>query len=489
MSILSKAKSVVSKVVSTAKNVASAVSNAITGGKSQSASVVNSLAAKQAQTPAAMTYNPNISLNSGGLGQVQKDNSILTLDKNGRPTGAISSSGVGMSVQPKTISPNMSIGSSSPIYSAPVNTYSAPRTLSGASSRSSSITSSSLASAPSISLPSAPSYSNPGVVNNGGLISSLSDNYDYNPETNSFVGKQQDPEEKRSLDLQNQLLNAIPQKENVLQDKEVQRQQREVQQQQKVVADYTSQLNSVVAQQNADLLNLRGVGAKEGVTETVYGGQAATINREAAVKALPIQAALAGAQGNLQLAQDYLTQLTTWKQEEINNTFQYKMALYGSIKDFVTGKEKTRLDQLEKDENRLYQEKRDNINSQDEWSKVAIQNGQSYLVQGIHSLDPASPTFSQDLARFQSQIVDASNSRANANANETTAGSDLSDAYAAIQAGADPLTVKRAWLKDHPTSGTSWDNYFKNSSDEIEYPSPENSKESSGLFGWGFLGL
>ena len=391
-----------------------------------------------AKKPLYQSLVPNISTPQG-KGQTQKDGSIILVNANNQPTGKVlSSSGVGSSRSPSSEVPSsfaprtISGGSSSkgssnlpsPIYSAPI---SSPRTISptsasGTSFGTSSISSSSLAPSASISLPSAPSYSNPGAINNGGLVSSLSSEYEYDAQSNTFVKKEQDPEAERGLDLQNMLQDLIHQKESVFEDRDIRRQNEEIQQQKQIVADYTAQLNNVVAQQNADLLNLRGIGSREGVTETVYGGQAATINREAAIKALPIQAALAGAQGNLELAQGYLTQLTSWKQEEINNEFTYKMALYSSIKDFVTGSEKNRLDQLEKEADRSYNEKRDNVQAQDAWSKYAIQNGQSSLVTRINALNPASPTFAQELSTIQSQMVDASHVRANAAAVEEASG-------------------------------------------------------------------
>jgi hypothetical protein len=235
----------------------------------------------------------------------------------------------------------------------------------------------------------------------------MSESYQYDPATNSFVTKPQTDQKSETqgkLDLQNMLQELITKKENVYDNPDVRRQQADVQQKQQQVSDLTAQLNNVVAQQNADLLKLRGVGSQEGVTETVYGGQAATINREAAIKALPIQAALSAAQGNLKLAEDYLTQLTTWKKEEIDNDFAYKSAVRDSVRDFVKGEEKARLDALDKQEQRSYQEKRDNINSQDAWMKFAVQNGQSTLVSAIAALDPASTIFAQSLASITQQL-------------------------------------------------------------------------------------
>lgn len=313
------------------------------------------------------------------------------------------------------------------------------------------LTSQGLTTGPSITLPSAPSYSDPGRINNGGLVNALSEEGELDAESNLFVKRQQDPEAQRQLDTQRMLQDLIPKRENINDNKQIRTANAEVMKQKQVVSDYTSQLNSVVAKQNADLLNLRGIGSQEGVTETVYGGQSAAINREAAIKALPIQAQLAGAQGNLQLAQDYLTQLTTIKQEEINNTFQYKMQVFDSIKDFVTSSEKTRLDKMEKDENRLYQEKRDNVNAQDQWAKIAISNGQSSLVNGIANLNPASPTFTQDLARYQSQIVDASNQRANETKAKTKINSaEKADDIASAIIDFQTQMEKRGWAGANP---------------------------------------
>lgn len=69
----------------------------------------------------------------------------------------------------------------------------------------------------------------------------------------------------------------------------------------------------------------------------------------------------------------------------------------------------------------------------------------------------------------------------------STTGSDLADAYAAINSGADPIEVKRAFLADHPTSSASWDSYFKNVEGEVEYPSIAESQESGGFLSslWG----
>ncbi len=309
----------------------------------------------------------------------------------------------GYSPVPTTLNANQS-----PIVTA----SSTPTTISAKSATSTpSISSSSLTSSPSISLPSAPTYSNPGSINNAGLASLLaSSGYTYNPDTNTFAlapKQEQSPADKAAAERKNNLdylLGVTPQKDSLLGSPEVKAQQDVVNQKQQELNNYTSQLNAIVAKQTQDLLSLRQVGSQEGVTETVYGGQQATINREAAIKALPVQAQISAAQGNLKLAQDYLGQIKDLKQEQIDSDYSYNIAKFNAIKDYVTGEDKIKLDKITTDETRAYNQSRDNINTQDEWSKIALDSGQSDLISQIQKVNPASPTFATDLAKVTSGI-------------------------------------------------------------------------------------
>lgn len=281
-----------------------------------------------------------------------------------------------------------------------------------------SISSASVAPSSPIALPSAPSINNVGQVNNGGLISALTGTgFTYNPNTNTFseaapANPSEEVNTKRRNLISDFLMKNIPKKENVYEDSDVKAQRDVVRQRQQEVANYTAQLNSIVAQQNADLLRLREIGSKEGVTEVVYGGQAATINREAAIKALPVQAQIAAAQGNLQLAQDYLTQLTTFKQEEINNDYQYRKEVYSTVRDFLEGNEKRRLELLDKQTDRAYEMAKTNLALLDSWMKTAVSKGQTGGVSRLAMLanNVASPNFRQQLAGVVGGITNQSSS-------------------------------------------------------------------------------
>lgn len=413
MSIFSKAKSAAKKLASgvykTVNKVGSTLAKAVSG-KGKTASVGLSYSN---YTPTQRTIvsklTPSQKITSGGLtGSAKSVNTAL-------------SSGIG---SPRTTSsspnfrsgglsrPTNSYGGESPVPTtlkageSPLMASSLFSSLSSPSSSFGSISSGSLSGSPSVSLPSAPSYSNPGAVSAAGFNS---EDKQYDPATGLLANVPQDLEAEAGLERKKNLkdlLGLMPQKESVEDSAEIRQQKALVRAREQEVNNYSNQLNSIVAKQQADLLNLREIGSKEGVTETVYGGQQLTINREAAIRALPVQAQLAGAQGNLELAQDYLTELRSIKQEQIDNDYNYNMAKFNAISSFLNREEKIKLDKITKNEDRAYAESRDNLDKQDAWSKYAIQNGQSNLVSQISRLNINSPTFRQDLGRITSRITD-----------------------------------------------------------------------------------
>lgn len=417
MSILSKVKSAAKSVISGAKAVGNTIKSAISGAASSATAsaigAVNMLksggagnfSSAPSSTKPNMTMAPNTSTKYGPA--YTSPSGRVTVYGQG---GVVNQGASAVANSSSSRGGGSYTSGSSPIYSAPVTimgntnrsslggmTTSTSPTLGSMSLMSSpstfsSLSSQSFAPSPSISMPSKPSVSNPGTINNGGLIGALSEMSAYDPNTNSFLPKEittgtepVDPQLEGRMKIEQMLQEMIPKKGNIYEDPDIQRQQREVQKRQQEVNNYTAQLNSVVAQQNADLLRLREIGSQEGVTETVYGGQQATINREAAIKALPIQAQIAAAQGNLQLAEDYLTQLTTWKQEAIDNEYTYKKDVYSSIQNFLDKREAAQLKMIEKEDERAYAMTKDFIAEQDYWIRQAITNGQTHLVSGLNN--------------------------------------------------------------------------------------------------------
>lgn len=346
---------------------------------------------------------------SGGLLNVRGGSKGSSVSSKSLSSPGLSNSYGGAAPVPKTLSAGQR--SSNSVGSSSFSSKGLTTKVSGESSSPfGSLSSESLSSSPTISLPSAPSYANVSSVTNAGLAGAASEGQTYDPVSGLFLPAEADAnavseEERRKKDFE-ELLDMTPQKESVYEDREVKRQQKEVRERQQELNNYTAQLNNVVAKRDADLLKVRGIGSEEGVTEAVYGGQAATIEREAAIRALPIQAQVAAAQGNLELAQDYLSELITVKRDIIDADYEYNKAKFDAISGFLSKEEKIRLDKMTKDEDRAYDRAQKNLDLQDEWAKTAIENGQNHLVSRIHALNAGDPDFQAKLGQIIAGIQD-----------------------------------------------------------------------------------
>lgn len=174
---------------------------------------------------------------------------------------------------------------------------------------------------------------------------------------------------------------------------------------QKVVNDLTGQLNAIVNKGQANQLSLIGQG--RGIPEAIIGGQQAQIGRETAIAALPIQAQLSAAQGNLEMANDNLDTLFKIYSDDARNEFEARREQKKMVYEIASAKEKRELDKLDKLEERAYQETQDLNDERSMYAKMAFANGQSTLGSKIAKLDYRSPTFRNDLATLSSQIVDS----------------------------------------------------------------------------------
>lgn len=210
--------------------------------------------------------------------------------------------------------------------------------------------------------------------------------------------KEKDTSLKDYLDT---ILNEAPNSEDAYQ-----KAQRETQilQKQQLVNDLSGQLNGIVNKGQANQLSLVGQG--RGIPEAIIGGQQAQIGRETAIAALPVQAQLSAAQGNLEMANDNLDTLFKIYSDDAKNEYEYKKEVKKAVYDVATAKEKRELEKLDKMEERNYQETKDLNDERLAYSKMAFANGQSSLGAKMAKLDYKSPTFRQDLAQLQSQLKD-----------------------------------------------------------------------------------
>ncbi len=147
----------------------------------------------------------------------------------------------------------------------------------------------------------------------------------------------------------------------------------QIAQKQQAVNDITSQINTIVANRDADVLRVTGQG--RGIPEVIIGGQQAQINKEAAIAALPLQAQLAAAQGNLDTAQSHLDTMFKIKSADATAKYNYNTKLLDSVFDFATKVEQNKIEDLKLSENRKYTEKQEFIKAQNDALKNALGQG------------------------------------------------------------------------------------------------------------------
>lgn len=109
-------------------------------------------------------------------------------------------------------------------------------------------------------------------------------------------------------------------------------------------SDYSGQLNSIVANRDANILKVEGQG--RGIPDVIIGGQQSQINKEAAIQALPVQAQLAAVQGKIQVANDYINKWGTLLIQDATNKYNQKNALADAAYGFATDIEKQKLTSL-----------------------------------------------------------------------------------------------------------------------------------------------
>lgn len=165
---------------------------------------------------------------------------------------------------------------------------------------------------------------------------------------------------------------------------------------------YQNQINAITSKRDAQMLGLEGQG--RGITDTIIGGQQARISREAAIMAMPIQAQLAAAQGNLEQAKELMGQLYQVKSADIQADQTYRTNLANSVMGWANTAQSNILQAKLSDISQGAQTAQANLAYQRQLGLQALEYGQNGLITGISSIDPNSPTFEQDIAAYTSQL-------------------------------------------------------------------------------------
>ena len=105
---------------------------------------------------------------------------------------------------------------------------------------------------------------------------------------------------------------------------------------------------------------LSTTGQGRGIPEAIIGGQQAQISKEAAIQALPLQALLANAQGNVELAQSHLDTLFKIRFEDAKTKHEYKTKLLDSAMQVASKQEQRQYEAIQKADDRKYAEETKN---------------------------------------------------------------------------------------------------------------------------------
>ena len=144
---------------------------------------------------------------------------------------------------------------------------------------------------------------------------------------------------------------------------------------QQKVTSLTEQLNSIVNKGQAAQLSLVGQG--RGIPEAIIGGQQAQIGRETAIAALPVQAQLSAAQGDLEMANSNLETLFKIYSDDAEREYSIRKEQKKMVYELATEKEKRALEKQDKLEERAYQATQDLIKSKQTIAIEAAKNGAS----------------------------------------------------------------------------------------------------------------
>lgn len=247
-----------------------------------------------------------------------------------------------------------------------------------------STTGSSMGSNPSLglNLPSQFSSTNP-QIDQTKLVAG--GNYKYDPKTGLTLNEEENDGGQSELE---KLMEKYGQKGLAENDPAVVAQTAERNRIREALRAPTDELNAVVTKQNMDLMAHRKMISDNGGTTTGFGGVEAAINYNAAMRALPLQASIASLQGDLELAQDYLTELTDTKQKQIDNQYDYNMKLFGALAPMITEKNR-----------RKYEEK---IKANDDAAKQAtdLNKYQAQIMAEVSKNNPNIPNLGSVLARI-----------------------------------------------------------------------------------------
>lgn len=168
-------------------------------------------------------------------------------------------------------------------------------------------------------------------------------------------------------------------------------------------------INTRTAKMNTDLLQLRGVAGKEGVTEAVYGGQQAQISREAAIDLLPMQAQLAVEQGNMEMASERLNTLFSIYTKDAQRSVDFYNDNVKGLYNVLTEQEKAKVAAQSEKKKDLLARTKDITDFQQSVLLKGLGDGNQALINSMKGIRPPtnmnSPTIEKDLEDYYTDVI------------------------------------------------------------------------------------
>jgi siroheme synthase (precorrin-2 oxidase/ferrochelatase) len=179
-----------------------------------------------------------------------------------------------------------------------------------------------------------------------------------------------------------------------------------------------TQMKALEAETQAIPIRLQEEAIGRGITTGGLAPIQTSELRRIALRSLPLQAQILGAQAKLtaaqgdvelsqqvlQMANDRLSTLFQIKTKDAEMQYNYRKEQRERIWDYLTEKEKLQIQNQQKKDDRAYNESRDNLSLSKSWAEKAIDNGQANIAAQIANLNPKDPAFQTKLSELTGKI-------------------------------------------------------------------------------------
>jgi hypothetical protein len=162
---------------------------------------------------------------------------------------------------------------------------------------------------------------------------------------------------------------------------------------------YKSQIDMINAQLQANLQQLRQTGSQEGVTEAVYGGQQLQLNREAAVKLMPLAALYQASLDNYQAAKEIVQDFITQENQYLDRYWSWKNNVYDKAFQYADQREQRAVEDVRRAEDQALSAQKDANNMKLDIISSYLDNGQK-PPQSLLSYDVNNPNSMNDLMTY-----------------------------------------------------------------------------------------